>query len=129
MGTKYTSISIDADRKKVNKAPAQMLRCFTTRPGSVAVSGIMIWTTVKAIIRAANIANSGMMRQLLQGYVEPPHCRARRRQTTPGRKNSVPSGSSRLICVQTLAGTRFCSGGCQKKIMKTIVKPPTGRLM
>ena len=69
------------------------------------------------------------MRQFFHLYVEPPHCSASKSATRDGRKKSIPSGSSRLTCVQNGAGTYFCLGGCQKRIMKPRVMAPIGRLM
>lgn len=53
---------------------------------------------MKRVMRMINRMKRTMMRASGHAYVDPPHWRARRRQTVPGRKHSVPSGSSWEIC-------------------------------
>lgn len=71
--------------------------------GTDAVSGIKSCTATKARSRAPKRTSSRMTRQLFQVYVDPPHCKARRRQTILGTKKKVPKGSSRVKCCQKVA--------------------------
>lgn len=85
---------IEAPKLHVAHAPAKMLRCLMMRGGTVAVSGLKIWTRTKPMRRTPASTSSAMMRPLLQAYLEPPHCSARRRQMTPGSRNKRPRLSS-----------------------------------
>ena len=49
-------------------------------------------------MRTAKSTKRAMMRPSFQGYVEPPHWRANKRQMMPEMKKTVPMGSSWLTC-------------------------------
>lgn len=68
-----------------------------------------------------------MTRPSFQGYVEPPHCNASSRHTMPGRKTSVPRGSSRVICSER--GAEVEGDGMWRTMAKTAAATtPIGRL-
>jgi hypothetical protein len=71
-----------------------------------------------------------MMRPSFHGYFEPPHERASKRQTTPGRKAAVPGRSICLICpFHPIVLAILFPGAVKKNRMKTAVTPPSGKLM
>ena len=115
--------------KKVNTVAKNTLRWVITFGGIVAVSGFQTCTAAYANINTPKTTNSPIIRPSLQLYVEPPHCSARSNDTSPGRKNTMPMGSSRLTCVMKLAGSCFWGGGFQRNSMTTIVTAPMGRLI
>jgi len=65
-----------------------------------------------------------------QAYVEPPHCRANRRQTTVGIKRSSPTMSIFLSLSERVSeSSSGRSGILRNKRIAPIVTPPKGRLM
>jgi hypothetical protein len=60
------------------------------RNGTVALSPFQNWIPMNMEMRMPKMTKSRMMRQLDQGYLEPPHWRASRRQIMPGMKTIVP---------------------------------------
>ena len=111
------------------RRPAAMLRFLTIRGGTVAFSCFNIWTPMKAIIRTPNRTRRATIRQLFQAYVDPPHCKARRRQTTPGMKKNVPTGSSFSIFSRTVRPEFAGAGALRMKAMMMSVTAPMGKLM
>lgn len=120
----------DIPRVAPNQAEAATLRCLRTRGGTVALSCFFHWTNTKIRARTPKTTNSAMMRPLLHGYLLPPHCSARRRQTIMGRKKTVPrrSNCSRRAFQPTDKALAFFVGW-KKKMMNAPVTPPNGRLM
>ena len=78
--------------------PAAMLRFRKIRGGTVAVSCFQCWMAMKTEMKTAKRTRRAMMRPSFQGYVEPPHWRANKRQTMLETKKTVPIGSSWLTC-------------------------------
>ena len=66
----------------------------------------------------------------LTAYVVPPHCRARHKQTTPGRRASRPRAlSCRSLSLKLIVLMLGRSGIWSKKTINTMTTPPKGRLM
>jgi hypothetical protein len=117
-------------RKKVKPAAQLTLRCSITFGGTVAVSGISVSTRQKPIARTPKRTSRAMIRPSFQAYVEPPHCRAKRRQTTDGTRHRTPRGSKLRIC--SLIGDFFfcsCFGGVQTNNIRIHETAPMGRLI
>jgi len=99
------------------------------RGGTVAVSCFLDWTAIKAISRTPKITSNVTIRPSFQGYVDPPHWRARRRHTIQGRKHKLPRGSScRNFCfieVPVVSGL----GSLRMRTIIRIVRAPMGRFI
>ena len=107
---------------------------ITTRGGAIAVSGNLNSTARKAMNVTAKVTSSPTTFGADQGYVVPPHWRARIKQTMLGTKKRRPRGSRRLALASRgrAAAAWLCGGGggsCRKKKMTRRVKAPMGRLM
>lgn len=140
--------------QQLTQKPLAMLRWMKMRGGTVACSGFQTWIKMKAIKSTKANTNNAMIRPSLHYtrsaslgqdssknvvdgtlgpkltlYVKPPHCRARHKQITPGRRASRPSIFSccslcfRVSVVSERSGTR------SKKKTNTMTTPPKGRLM
>ena len=65
-----------------------------------------------------------------QGYFEPPHCNANRRQTMAGMNSVVPIGSNCFARSQKpIEFSSFRGGEVKNSAMPKIVTAPIGRLM
>lgn len=60
----------------------------------VALSFNHTCTATKATMETAKTTNSVITLPLFQGYIVPPHCRAKRRQMMEGTKSRIPIGSN-----------------------------------
>lgn len=73
--------------------------------------------------------NRAMIRALLQGHVDPPHCKAKMRHMMDGIRKNVPGRSN---CLTFSFHPRLCTvvvfGGRKTRMNKTAM-PPNGRLM
>ena len=103
-GMKYSSSSIDAEKKNVNQAPRATFLLVMILGGTIAVSGFIIWTEIKATVAMPVTPNSMTIRQSSHRYTAPPHCRASRSETVAGTKNNMPTGSSLWICPKNVTG-------------------------
>lgn len=69
---------------------------------SFGISRVVIYICTKYIFESLRLPRYAKEEESLsntyQWYSDPPHCSARRRQTIPGKKKSVPKGSSFRIC-------------------------------
>lgn len=99
------------------------------RNGTVAVFGMRPWTMAKAAKSAPNNANIRIIGHEDHSKRLPPHCKARRRETTLGTRKRVPSGSSRRICC--LIGTGFFGrlGSLRRNMTTPTESAPIGRLI
>lgn len=85
---------------------------------------------MKMHMRTPKTTNRAMMRALDQAYLEPPHWRASKRQTTAGMNTRVPGRSScPSFCFQEWSLLICVPGALKKKKMKKMVTAPRGRLM
>ena len=85
---------------------------------------------MKAMMRIPKTTNRAIMRPLDQGYFEPPHWRASRRQTMAGMNTMVPGRSScPSFCFPDKSLLTCVPGTLKYKKMKKIVMAPRGRLM
>lgn len=85
--------------QRAKTTPLMILRWLKMCGGTVASFFSQACTLMKAIIRIPESTNSTIMRPLFQAYAVPPHCKARRKQITDGKKRTLPSGSRRRICL------------------------------
>jgi hypothetical protein len=70
-----------------------------------------------------------MIRADDHGYVDPPHCNAKSKQTTPGMKRSVPMGSSWFIFSLIVSAEFLGAGTLRIRAMITNVTAPMGRFI
>lgn len=86
---------------------------------------------MKMEIKTPKRTKRAMMRPSLQGYLDPPHCKARRRQMMPGTKIAVPNGSNCCMRSDRLIDcfVRLAPGAVKKRVMTKRVTPPMGRLI
>ena len=80
-----------------------------------------------ALSRIPESTNKAMITPLFQAYVVPPHCKASSKQTIPGRKTTVPKGSSFMICWRMVSV--FLLGGALKMSRIAATTAPTGRFL
>ena len=119
---------MDPGRIPEKNAPDATDLCDIMRIGTVARSPMRNWIYMKMPMRIPPRIKRTMMRALSHEYVVPPHCRARSRQTIPGRKTIVPRGSSFIIC--SFRVSVFLLGGVDRMNRRTTkTTPPMGRLM
>jgi hypothetical protein len=109
-------------------APA-IERLRRMRIGIVAVSGIKTWIKMKMTRVTANVVKSPIILGADQEYVDPPHWRARIRQTMDGIKNKSPRGSRRLNCSRAETLSRGFSSRWRNSRRAMITDAPMGRLM
>ena len=96
----------------------------------MAVSGIKAWTTPKMMNRTAKVTNRPIILGDDHGNsTDPPHWRARMRETIDEVRKKKPTGSNWRIWDSTLNFSLF--GGSKWKKTRTArkVKLPMGRLM
>src|SRR6516164_4500695 len=100
------------------------------RGGRVARSPSFICVAVKIMVRQAKPTKRPIIRELCQGYVEPPHCNARRRQTTAGMRTEAPRrSSSRMQERRDWPEALDWRGMLRKIIITAIENAPIGRLL
>ena len=103
-----------APPKKKTKAQLEAtVRFFMIRVGSVALSPSRICDMMKRMAIRPKPMKRPIMRELFQGYLLPPHWRARRRQTTAGRRRANPMRSSSVIFFRR-DFPDFACGRCRK---------------
>jgi len=92
----------------------------------VALSPNLHCTAVKATIETAKTTNSAMTLPLFQGYIVPPHCRAKRRQMTEGTKRTIPIGSNcKTRCRSPVGGCASQAGALKKMRLAAATTTPT----
>lgn len=96
--------------------------------GTVALGPIRNWMNMKRARRMNARMNKMIIRAEDHAYVVPPHWRARRRQTIPGRKTREPKGSSFQICCLSVSVFLLGFVWRTKRTMATTTAP-MGRLM
>jgi hypothetical protein len=108
--------------------PAIMLRLLIILAEMVAVLCMSTSTAMNAIAHTPNSTKSAIIRPLLQAYVKPPYCRARRRQTMLGIIKNSPKRSR--FFSRSIIGISGLTGGKGSKMKKMTSKanPPIGRL-
>lgn len=85
---------------------------------------------MKTMMRMPETIKRAIIRALPQAYVDPPHWRARSRDTMAGRKKKVPRRSnSASLAFHPTAVFLTIFGDLKKKKMKMAVIRPNGRLM
>jgi hypothetical protein len=95
--------------------------------GTLAFSGLRTCTTMKIEMSTAKTTSRAIIRLLLHGYVNPPHCRASSRHIIPGRKIIVPTGSSCMMRALKAIGACSFSGVLRKKRIPPKVMLPIGK--
>ena len=84
------------------------------------------WTTLNATMQILKMINRAMILAFFQGYLVPPHCKAKRRQTIAGTNRIVSIGSNckkrRLDPIENL-GAR--GGALKKKRLTPTTTAPT----
>jgi hypothetical protein len=84
---------------------------------------------MKIRVRIPNPANRPMMREFDQGYVVPPHWRARSRQITAGTRIEAPIRSSFIIRSMGVRWSGLLSRWILRtKAIMTMATAPIGRL-
>lgn len=85
---------------------------------------------MKATDKKPKRTSKAMMRPLLHEYFDPPHCRARRRQTTAGTSNNVPRKSILWsFFLREIESNSGRLGSLRTRRIARMVKPPNGRFM
>lgn len=131
IGTQYTRMKNEPPKQKANHVAEATDRCETIRKGTVALSPIFHWRYSQTSVKTPKMTRHRMMRQEPQGYLDPPHWRARRHTTISMIKMAVP-GKSNCIALVGKNGTdasAFRGGEWKKKKMTANATPPIGRLM
>lgn len=117
------------EKRTMYQAPKNIVRCLITLTGNEADSGILTWTTAKAMAVSPKTTHRMISRQLFHSYIDPPHWRASARKTIQGTKKKVPRGSNRMICSLIGIGCAAFFDDERKKKRQVKAAPPMGRFM
>ena len=123
------SVKNPEPKTNANAKAKATLRLWNRRGGSVPLSPSLICENMKIQVRRAKPMNRPMIFELFHEYVEPPHGRARSKQTTAGTRIEAPIRSSFRILwgIVKLSGL-FSLWMCKKRTMTRIERAPIGKL-